>query len=74
MRGDAGDDAARAAKGRKLAIMMIAAAAAFMAVEFAGATFGWSNQIMGLLELGIAAVFVWVMIEAYRLWRSRDQA
>lgn len=73
MSGDAGEDAARAAKGRKLAIIMVAAAFAFMGVEFAGATFGWSNQIMGLLELGIAAVFVWVMIETYRLWRSRQQ-
>jgi len=73
MKGDAGEDAARAAKGRKLAIVMIAAAMGFMALQFAGATFGWANRTMGLIEIGIAAVFVWVMIEAYRLWRSRAQ-
>lgn len=73
MSGDAGEDAARAAKGRRLAIIMVATAFIFMGVEFAGATYGWSNQTMGLLELGIAAVFVWVMIETYRLWRARQQ-
>ena len=71
MSGDAGQDAARAAKGRKLAVISVITALAFMAIEFAGATLGWSNQVMGLLELGIAAVFIWVMIEAYRLWRTR---
>lgn len=73
MSGDAGDDAARAAKGRKLALVMIGAVLAFLGVEFAGATYGWSNQVMGLLELGIAAIFIWVMIQAYMLWRSRQK-
>ncbi|EPX79927.1 DUF5337 domain-containing protein [Litoreibacter arenae] len=71
MSGDAGDKA-RAAKGRRLAVVIIVTALAFMGLEFAGATFGWSNRVMGLLEIGIAAIFVWVMIEAYGLWRSRQ--
>lgn len=70
MSGDAGEDAARAAKGRKLALILIGAVVVFMGVEFAGATFGWSNQIMGLLEIAIGAVFVWVMFQIYMLWRS----
>ena len=72
MSGDAGEDKARAAKGRRLAVISVIAAFAFMGVEFAGAILGWPNQVMGFLELGIAAVFIWVMIEAYRLWRSRQ--
>jgi hypothetical protein len=74
MSGDAGEDAARAAKGRRLAVISVITASVFMAVEFAGATFGWSNQVMGFLELGIAAVFIWVMYEAYTLWRTRQDS
>lgn len=58
--------------GRRLALVSVVAAFAFIGVEFAGATFGWSNQTMGLLELGIAAVFLWVFIQAYRMWRARQ--
>jgi len=58
--------------GRKLALVSVAGAFAFMGIEFAGAMFGWSNQIMGLLELGVAAVFLWVFIQAFRLWRRRQ--
>ncbi len=57
--------------GRRLALVSVAGAFAFMGIEFAGATFGWPNQMMGLLELGVAAVFLWVFIQAYRLWRLR---
>ncbi len=72
MNGDAGDDKARAAKGRRLAIVLIITTVVFMIIEFAGATFGWSNRVMGLLELGVVAVFIWVMYEAYTLWRTRQ--
>ena len=58
--------------GRRLALVSVVAAIAFMAIEFAGATYGWSNQTMGLLELGIAAVFLWVFIQAFRMWRARQ--
>ncbi|WP_299558006.1 DUF5337 family protein [uncultured Sulfitobacter sp.] len=58
--------------GRRLALVSVASALGFLAIEFAGATFGWPNQLMGLLELGIAAVFLWVMIQAYKLWRARQ--
>ncbi|QUJ75049.1 DUF5337 family protein [Sulfitobacter albidus] len=58
--------------GRRLALVSIAAAFAFMGIQFAGVSFGWSNQIMGLLELGIAAVFLWVIIQAVRMWRARQ--
>lgn len=58
--------------GRRLALVSVAGAAIFIAIEFAGATFGWSNQIMGLLELGVAAVFLWVFIQAFRMWRTRQ--
>ena len=72
MSGDAGDERARAAKNRQLAVVSIAAVIAFFVIQFAGATFGWPNRVMGLLELGIAAIFIWVMIEAYKLWRTRQ--
>jgi hypothetical protein len=72
MNGDAGEEHARAAKKRRLAVVSITAAIAFMAIEFAGATYGWSNRVMSFLELGIAAIFIWVMIEAYKLWRTRQ--
>lgn len=58
--------------GRRLALVSVTGAAIFIGIEFAGATFGWSNQIMGLLELGIAAVFLWVFIQAFRMWRTRQ--
>lgn len=58
--------------GRRLALISVAGAFAFMGIEFAGAVFGWPNQIMGLLELGIAAVFLWVFIQAFRMWRARQ--
>ncbi len=57
--------------GRHLALMSVVGAFSFMGIEFAGATFGWSNQTMGLLELGAAAVFLWVFIQAFRMWRQR---
>lgn len=53
-------------------MVSIAAAFAFIGIEFAGASFNWSNQIMGLLELGIAAVFLWVIVSAVRMWRARQ--
>ena len=58
--------------GRRLALVSVAAAFAFIGIEYAGASLGWSNQIMGLLELGVAAVFVWVIIQAVRMWRVRQ--
>ena len=58
--------------GRRLALVSVAAAFAFMGIEFAGASLGWSNQIMGLLELAVAAVFLWVVIQAIRMWRVRQ--
>jgi hypothetical protein len=71
-RGNDQDEIARRLKGRQLAIVSVVAAIAFMAVEYLGATFGWSNAVMGLLELSIAAVFVWIMVNAYMLWRDRQ--
>jgi hypothetical protein len=71
-RGSDQDEVARRLKGRQLAIVSVVAAIAFMAVEFLGATFGWSNAVMGLLELSVAAVFVWIMVNAYMLWRDRQ--
>ncbi len=58
--------------GRLLALVSVVGAFAFIGIEAAGAILGWSNQTMGLLELGIAAVFLWVFIQAFRMWRSRQ--
>ncbi|MCX7566252.1 DUF5337 family protein [Sulfitobacter sp. F26169L] len=58
--------------GRHLAIVSVVGAFAFIAIEAAGTIYGWSNQTMGLLELGIAAVFLWVFIQAFRMWRLRQ--
>jgi threonine/homoserine/homoserine lactone efflux protein len=58
--------------GRRLALVSVVGAFTFIGIEAAGAVFGWSNQIMGLLELGIAAVFLWVFIQAFRMWRTRQ--
>ena len=67
----AGRDDAQSRQGRRLALVSVAAAFAFIGIEFAGASLGWSNQVMGLLELGVGAVFLWVVIQAVRLWRDR---
>lgn len=58
--------------GRRLALVSVVGAFAFIGIEAAGTIFGWSNQTMGLLELGIAAVFLWVFIQAFRMWRARQ--
>lgn len=58
--------------GRRLALISVAGAFAFIGIEAAGTIFGWSNQTMGLLELGIAAIFLWVFIQAFRMWRQRQ--
>ena len=58
--------------GRRLALISVAGAFAFIGIEAAGTLFGWSNQTMGLLELGIAAIFLWVFIQAFRMWRQRQ--
>lgn len=65
------DDEKLARDGRRLALVSVGAAFAFLAVEYLGATLGWPGQVMGLLELAICAVFLWVMIQAIRLWRVR---
>ncbi|MBB3993724.1 hypothetical protein GGR95_001355 [Sulfitobacter undariae] len=64
-------DQEQARAGRRLALTSVVAAVGFMAMEFAGATFGWPNKLMGLLELGFAALFLWVFIQAFRMWRQR---
>ena len=58
--------------GRRLALISVVGAFAFIGIEAAGTIFGWSNQTMGLLELGIAAIFLWVFIQAFRMWRQRQ--
>ena len=58
--------------GRRLALISVVGAFTFIGIEAAGTIFGWPNQIMGLLELGIAAVFLWVFIQAFRMWRTRQ--
>jgi threonine/homoserine/homoserine lactone efflux protein len=58
--------------GRRLALVSVVGAFTFIGIEAAGTIFGWSNQTMGLLELGIAAVFLWVFIQAFRMWRTRQ--
>lgn len=58
--------------GQRLALVSVVGAFSFMGIEFAGATLGWPNQTMGLLELGVAAVFLWVFIQAFRMWRQRQ--
>ena len=58
--------------GRRLALISVVGAFAFIGIEAAGTIYGWSHQIMGLLELGIAAVFLWVFIQAFRMWRQRQ--
>ena len=58
--------------GRRLALVSVVGAFAFIGIEAAGAYFNWPNQTMGLLELGIAAMFLWVFIQAFRLWRVRQ--
>ncbi len=66
------DDDKLSRDGRRLALISVAGAFAFIGIEAAGTIYGWSNQIMGLLELGIAAVFLWVFIQAFRMWRRRQ--
>ncbi|MEP5761004.1 MAG: DUF5337 family protein [Litoreibacter sp.] len=63
-------DTTRAKKGRQLALVSVVATLGFLGGEFAGAVFGWPSRMMALLELGFAAAFLWVMINAYLLWRS----
>jgi hypothetical protein len=58
--------------GRRLALVSVVGAFAFIGIETAGAMYNWPNHIMGLLELGIAAVFLWVFIQAFRMWRARQ--
>ena len=58
--------------GRRLALISVVGAFAFIGIEAAGTIYGWSNQTMGLLELGIAAMFLWVFIQAFRMWRQRQ--
>jgi len=67
-----GNDDKLSRDGRRLALISVVGAFAFMGIEFAGAVFGWPNHIMGLLELGIAAMFLWVFIQAFRMWRIRQ--
>jgi hypothetical protein len=71
-RGPDKEELARRLKGRQLAIVSVVAAIVFMVVEFLGATYGWSNAVMGLFELSVAAVFIWIMVNAYFLWRDRE--
>ena len=66
------DDEKLARSGRRLALISAGGALAFLAVEYLGATYGWSAQMMGLLELAICAVFLWVLIQALKLWRARQ--
>ena len=58
--------------GRRLALVSVGAAFAFMGISALGVIFGLPNHIMGLLELGVAAVFLWVFIQAFRMWRARQ--
>ncbi len=58
--------------GRRLALISVVGAFAFIGIEAAGTIYGWSNQTMGLLELGVATMFLWVLIQAFRMWRQRQ--
>jgi carbon starvation protein CstA len=58
--------------GRRLALVSVGAAFAFLGISTLWAIFSWPNHIMGLLELCVAAVFLWVFIQAFRMWRARQ--
>jgi len=58
--------------GRRLALVSVGAAFAFMGISALGVILRLPNHIMGLLELGVAAVFLWVFIQAFRMWRARQ--
>ena len=68
----AGNDDKLSRDGMRLALISVGSAFAFMGIQFAGVIFNWPNHIMGLLELGIAALFLWVFIQAFRMWRARQ--
>ena len=53
-------------------MVSVGAAFAFMGISALGVILRLPNHIMGLLELGVAAVFLWVFIQAFRMWRARQ--
>ena len=61
-----------AAEGRRIAVVIAAAAALWIVIEALGGHYDWPPRYIFLADLSAAAAFIWAMVAAFRLWRSQS--
>ncbi len=64
-------DQADASQGRRIALVIAAAALLWILIQALGGHFNWPPKYILLADLSAAAAFVWAMVAAVRIWRRR---
>jgi hypothetical protein len=65
-------DRARAAQARLAAVVLAGTMVLWMGAQWLGGRLGWEARFAFLLDLAAMAAFVWTMVVAWRLWRTRQ--
>lgn len=66
------DNATLARKGRIAGLVIAAAGVVFVLVEAFGVRLGLSSRTIGLIEIVIGAIFLWAIVNAFWMWRARQ--
>ena len=63
----------RVTQARLAAVVLAGTMALWIGAQWLGGRLGWPGQFVFLFDLAAMAAFVWTMVVAWRLWRSRQR-
>ncbi|MCQ0969798.1 DUF5337 domain-containing protein [Paracoccus sp. TK19116] len=61
-----------AAQMRLVAVVIAVAMVLWLAVQWAGAQYGWAGRWAYLADLAAIGAFVWSLLVTWRIWRRRN--
>jgi hypothetical protein len=64
-------DIGRARTARRVALVLCAAMALWLGLQWVGGHYGWAARWAFLFDLAALAAFLWAMIVTLGLWRAR---
>ena len=59
-------------KSRVIALVLAGTGLGYILVQFLGMSLGWSQRTLGFFDLVALALFGWALVNAFMLWRSRQ--
>ena len=58
-------------RARVVALVLVAAMASWLGLQWLGGAMGWPPGLMFALDLLALAAFAWALAATYRIWRQR---